>query len=103
MWRSNSPICRDVRRRSCGGFADKWHLDETAITIKGRKYWLWRAVDAEGHVLEQIEQSRRNKQAALRLLRKLLKGQGTAPRVMGTDRLGSYASAKREIAASVAA
>src|SRR5690606_34622791 len=90
-------FARRIRRRSSGGFADRWHLDEMVITIKGKKHWLWRAVDAEGYVLEAIVQSRRNKQAALRLLRKLLKGQGVASRVMVTDKLGSYAAAKREI------
>lgn len=94
-------FARCIRRRSRGGFADKWHLDEMVITIKGTKHWLWRAVDAEGYVLEAIMQRRRNKRAALRLLRKLLKGQGVVPRVMVTDKLGSYAAAKREIMPSV--
>ena len=88
---------RRIRRRSAGGFAGKWHLDEVAITIKGKKHWLWRAVDAGGYVLEAIVQSRRNKQAALRLLRKLLKDQGHSPRVMVTDKLGSYSAARRQI------
>ena len=90
-----------IRSRSAGGFADKWHLDEVVVTIKGKKHWLWRAVDADGYVLEQIVKSRRNKQAALRLLRKLLKGQGKVARVMVTDKLGSYGAAKREIMPSV--
>lgn len=66
------------------------------VTIKGRKYWLWRAVDAEGYVLEALLQSRRNKKAALKLMRKLLKGQGLTPRVMVTDKLRSYDAAKRD-------
>lgn len=80
-------FARRIRGHSAGGFADKWHLDEAVITIKGKKHWLWRAVDADGYVLEAIVQSRRNKRAALRFLRKLLKGQGHAPRVMVTDKL----------------
>jgi putative transposase len=67
------------------------------VTIKGKKHWLWRAVDAEGYVLDALVQGRRNKKAALRLMRKLLKQQGTAPRVMITDKLGSYAAAKKEL------
>jgi len=67
-----------LRRRSRGKFAAKWQLDEMVVSIKGKKYWLWRAVDANGYVL----QSRRNKRAALRLMGKRLKAQGTAPRVM---------------------
>src|ERR671910_501055 len=76
---------------------DKWHLDEVQITIAGKKHWLWRAVDQDGFVLDVLVQSRRDKKAAKRLLRKLLKKQGRAPRVMITDKLRSYGAAKREI------
>src|SRR3954465_2017776 len=76
---------------------DKWHLDEVVISIAGRKHWLWRAVDQHGIVLDVLVQSRRNAKAAKRLLRKLLKKQGTAPRVMITDKLASYAAAKRTV------
>ncbi|MGO6951083.1 IS6 family transposase [Rhizobium leguminosarum] len=86
-----------LRRRSRGNFADKWHLGELVVSIKGRKYWLWRAVDAEGFILDALLQSRRNKSAALRLIRKLLKSQGATPRVMVTDKLRSYAAAKAEL------
>ncbi|MDR7030948.1 putative transposase [Rhizobium rosettiformans] len=68
-----------------------------AVTIKGKRYWLWRAVDANGYVLDALLQSRRNKMAALRLMRRLLKGQGTIPRVMVTDKLRSYSAAKAEL------
>ncbi|SDA93819.1 DDE domain-containing protein [Sinorhizobium sp. NFACC03] len=57
------------------------------VTIKGKKDWLWRAVDANGYVLDALLQSRRNKAAALRLMRKLLKGQGTTPRVDGDGQI----------------
>lgn len=86
-----------LRRRSRGNFADKWHFDELVVSIKGRKYWLWRAVDAEGFILDALLQSRRNKKAALRLMRKLLKSQGATPRVMVTDKLRSYAAAQAEL------
>lgn len=88
---------RRIGRRSKGCFADKWHLDEMVVTVKGKKHWLWRAVDAEGYVLDALVQSRRNKKAALRLMRKLLKGQGVTPRVMVTDKLRSYSAAKAEL------
>lgn len=52
-----------LRRRSRGNFADKWHLDEMVVSIKGKKYWLWRAVDADGYVLDALLQSRRNRKA----------------------------------------
>ena len=80
---------------------DKWHLDEVVITIAGVKHWLWRAVDQTGIVLDVLVQSRRDKQAAKRLLRKLLKKQGRAPRVLITDKLASYSAAKREVMPSV--
>lgn len=72
-----------IRRRSAGNFDDKWHLDEVVITIRGKKHWLWRAVDQNGFVLDVLVQSRRNAKAAERLMRKLLSRQGT-PRVMIT-------------------
>ena len=84
-------------RRRAPQRGDKWHLDEVAITIAGKKHWLWRAVDQEGFVLDVLVQSRRDKKAAKRLLRKLLKRQLQAPRVLITDKLRSYGAAKREI------
>jgi putative transposase len=89
-------FAKQIRRRLPAP-GDKWHLDEVAISIAGRKHWLWRAVDQHGVVLDILVQSRRNAKAAKRLLRKLLKKQGIAPRVMITDKLASYGAAKREI------
>ncbi len=71
------------------------------VAIKGKKYWLWRAVDADGYVLDALIQSRRNKKAALKLMRKLLKGQCVTPRVLITDKLRSYDAARREVTSSV--
>src|SRR4051812_18542399 len=76
---------------------DKWHLDEVVLKIAGKTHYLWRAVDQHGVVLDVLVQSRRDKKAAKRLLRKLLKRQCRAPRVMITDKLGSYGAAKKEI------
>ena len=73
---------------------DKWHLDEVAVTISGKKHWLWCAVDQEGFVLDVLVQSRHDKKAAKRLLCKLLKTQLRAPRVLITDKLRSYGAAK---------
>jgi putative transposase len=91
---SNSPI-RSVA--ACRGRGDKWHLDEIVLKISGVKHWLWRAVDQTGMVLDVLVQRRRDKQAAKRLLRKLLKKQMRPPRVMITDKLASYGAAKREV------
>jgi len=76
---------------------DKWHMDEVVLKIAGKKHYLWRAVDQHGVVLDVLVQSRRDKKAAKRLLRKLMKKQERAPRVLITDKLRSYAAAKREI------
>ena len=74
---------------------DKWHLDEVVISIAGKKHYLWRGIDQDGFVLDVLVQSRRDKKAAKRLLRKLLKKQGRAPRVLITDKLKSYSAAKK--------
>src|SRR3981081_3796827 len=72
---------------------DRWHLDEMVVRIAGRQMYLWRAVDHEGEVLDMLVQRRRDKRAALRLMRKLLRKQGFAPELLVTDKLGSYGSA----------
>jgi putative transposase len=82
------------RRPRCG---DKWHMDEVVLIIRGKKHYLWRAVDQDGNVLDILVQSRRNKYAAKRFFRKLLKGLQYVPRVIITDKLRSYGAAKREI------
>jgi putative transposase len=84
-------------RRRLARAGDKWHLDEVAIKIAGVTHWLWRAVDQAGMVLDVLVQARRDKRAAKRLLRKLLKRQCRVPRVMVTDRLGSYGAAKQAL------
>jgi putative transposase len=80
---------------------DLWHLDEVVVTIAGQKHWLWRAVDQDGYVLDKIVQTRRDTKAAKRLLKRLLKKQGCSPRRMITDKLGSYAAARRQIMLAV--
>ena len=93
-------FANQIRRRlPCAG--DKWHLDEVCLMIRGTKHWLWRAVDQSGMVLDVLVQSRRDKRAATRLLRKLLKKQMRSPRVMITDKLASYGAAKRELVPGV--
>jgi transposase-like protein len=73
-----------------------WHLDEVYLKIDGRMVYLWRAVDAEGEVLDVLVQSKRNKHAALKLMRKLLKKYAFAPERLVTDDLRSYAPAARD-------
>jgi putative transposase len=84
-------------RRKTPSRRDVLHLDEVVITISGQKHWLWRAVDQDGYVLDEIVQTRRNTTAANCFLRRLLRKQGCPPRRMITDKLGSYAAARRQI------
>jgi len=70
-----------------------WHLDEVYLKIDGRTVYLWRAVDAEGEVLDVLVQTKRNKRAALKLMQRLLKKYGFVPDKLITDELRSYAAA----------
>src|SRR5260370_4247697 len=81
-------------RRRAPRRGDKWHLDEVVISVAGKKQRLWRGVDQNGFVLDVLV---RDKKAAKRLFRKLLKKQARASRVLVTEKLKSYAAAKREI------
>jgi putative transposase len=87
------------RRRPRPG--DKWHCDEVFIRINGTQHYLWRAVDQHGNVLDILVHSRPNAVAAKRFFRKLLKNLEYVPRVIVTDKLGSYQVAHRELLASV--
>jgi putative transposase len=71
------------------------------VTILGQKHWLWRAVDQDGYVLDEIVQTRRDTKAAKRLRKRLLKKQGCPPRRLITDKLGSYSAAQRQIMPAV--
>src|ERR671929_796903 len=88
-------------RRRLPRAGDTWHRDEVAVTIAGQKPYLWRAVDQDGAVLDILVQSRRDKQAARKFFRKLLKDLAYVPRVLITDKLASYGAAKREVLPSV--
>jgi transposase-like protein len=77
--------------------SDRWHLDEMVVRIAGKRMYLWRAVDHEGEILDMLVQRHRDKRAALRLMRKLLKKHGFAPKLLVTDQLGSYRAAFRQL------
>ena len=87
---------RRIRARR-STFGDKWHLDEVIISINGKKHWLWRGVDQFGIVLDVLVQSRRDRHAAQRLMRKLLRKCGGPLRVLITDKLKSYAAANKDM------
>ena len=74
-----------------------WHLDEVYLKIDGRMVYLWRAVDAEGEILDVMVQAKRDKHAALKLMRKLLKKYGFVPNLLITDDLRSYGAAARDL------
>jgi putative transposase len=83
------------RRRPRPG--DTWYMDEVFITISGWRHYLWRAVDQDGEVRDILLQKHRDKRAAKRFFRKQLKGLRYAPRRIGTDKLRSYAAARKEV------
>ncbi len=92
------PLIAHALRRRQPRPGDVWHLDEVVVKIAGQSYWLWRAVDQHGVVLEEILRPRRDKRAARQLLIKLMKRWRFAPKRIITDKLRSYGAAKREVA-----
>ena len=80
----SAAYAKRLRRKRPSG-KDTWHLEEVVVTIAGRKHWLWRAVDQDRYVLDEIVQVRRGTKAAKRLLVRLLKKQGLAPKRMITE------------------
>ena len=94
------PFAKEIRhRQQCPG--DTWFLDEAFVAIGGQRHYLWRAVDQDGDVLDILVQRHRDKRAAKRFFRKLLKGLRYSPRIIVTDKLRSYGAAKKEILPSV--
>ena len=83
-------------RKSRPAPSARWHLDEMVVRIGGKRMYLWRAVDDEGEVLDMLVRKRRNRAAAFKLLRKLLKNQGVHPEAIVTDGLASYPAAASE-------
>ena len=90
-----------TQRQRQGRLGDSWFLDEVFVTINGERHYLWCAVDQDGDVIDILVQSRRNRRAAERFFRKLLKGQSRVPFRLVTDRLKSSGAALRTIMASV--
>ena len=77
--------------------SSKWHVDEVFLKIGGKQVYLWRAVDDEGEVLDVLLQSRRNKAAAVKFLRRMLKTHQTTPRAIVTDKWQASMSAVRDV------
>ena len=91
---------RSIRRKQ-GRLGDTWYVDEVFVKIQGEQRYLWRAVDQDGDVLDILVTSRRDKRAAKRFFRKVLKVQGEVPWRLVTDKLKSYSAAHREVFSSV--
>ncbi len=103
-WNRFGPMfASEIRRRRAerlrSGRQWQWHVDEVFVKINGERHYMWRAVDHEGEVLEAVVTKRRNKRAALKFLRKLMRRYGR-PEVLVTDRLPSYGAALREVGAA---
>jgi putative transposase len=91
------PMIAQRLRRCRPRPSDRWHLDEMVVRIAGRRMYLWRAVDHEGEILEVLVQRRRDRRAAIKLMRKLLRKQGFAPKMVVTDKLRSCGAAFNHI------
>ena len=99
-WTFGLDYARRLRDRR-GRQGDTWHLDALFVKIRGRQQYLWRAVDEDADVRDILVPSRRNRWAATRFFRTLLKRQGCEPRRLITDKLRSYSAAHRTVMPSV--
>ena len=100
-WNRFGPMfAADIRKKRSASMRThiqwRWHLDEVFVRINGETCYLWRAVDHEGEVLEALVTKRRNRNAALRFLRKAMKRYGR-PEIIVTDKLRSYGAAMKVI------
>ena len=103
-WNRFGPIfAAEIRKRRVAHMRAypqwRWHLDEVFVKVNGKLCYLWRAVDHEGEVLEAVVTGRRDKAAALKLLKRIMKKYGR-PRAIVTDRLRAYSAAMKEIGAA---
>jgi len=90
-------FAEELRRRNKRRLGSKWHLDEVFLKIKGVRHYLWRAVDQNGAVIDILVQPKRDRFAAQRFFRKLLRRTGREPRLIVTDKLRSYVAANRRV------
>ena len=99
-WNRFGPMfAGEIRRRRVEALRSsnwKWHLDEMYVKINGKFHYLWRAVDHEGEILESVVTKTRDRKAALKLLRKLLRRYGNPEQIV-TDKLKSYGAAMRDL------
>lgn len=91
------PTYARMIKKKQGQLGDTWYMDEVFITIDGIQYYLWRAVDQDGDVIDILVQKHKDKRAAVRFFKKLMKGQCRSARKMVTDKLPSYGAARKEV------
>jgi len=91
------PLFSKRLKRKHPGFGDTFFIDEVFVSIKGQRYYLWRAVDQDGDVVDVYLQSRRDAKAAKRFFRRLRRSHGKSPWKIVTDKLRSYGVAQREL------
>ena len=84
-------------RKKQARLGEIWHVDELFVTIRGQRYYLWRAVDQDGDVIDILVTKRRDCRAAKRFFRKVLKHQGQVPWQLVTDKLATYRAVRREV------
>ena len=84
-------------RKKHQGYGDAFYIDEVFVKINGKQHYLWRAVDQDGEVVDVCLQKRRDGAAAMRFFKRLLKNHQGEPRMIVTDKLGSYRVAHREL------
>ena len=92
--------CHQIKNNH-GQLGNTWYLDEVFIKTNGALHYLWRAVEQYGDEIDILVQKRKNKAAAMRFFKRLLKGQGGTPLKVVTDKLASYSAAKKELMPSV--
>ena len=91
------PVYANAIKKRRGSLVDTWYMDEVFINIGGKQQCLWHAVDQDGDVLDNLVQKRKDKRAAFRFFKKLMKGQSRSARQKVTDKLPSYGAARKEI------
>src|SRR5436190_984399 len=94
-------LTEELKRRNRQKLGSKWHLDEVFVKMNGVQHYLWRAVDQNGAVIDIVVQPKRDRLAAERFFRDLLRSAGKPPRVIVTDKVRSYGAAKRNLLPSV--
>lgn len=99
--RSHGSLLTVRLRRKTPSVSDVWLLDEVVVSIGGKKYWLCRAIDQDGYVLDEIVQTCRNPRQQSVCWLGFSRSKACAPKRIGADKLRSYGAAKRQLMTNV--